>query len=149
MEDLLAGLSASTLGRAMRGSLWLYPAANVGHVVGAATLFGVMLATDLRLLGIGRALPIDAVLAFTLPIAWAGFALAALTGPLLFAADPLVIAANPFFRAKLVLLLAAGINMLVFHSMRRRGSGGMRLGALLSLAFWLGVLVSGRSIAYW
>jgi hypothetical protein len=69
MEDLLAGLSASTLGRAMRGSLWLYPAANVGHVVGAATLFGVMLATDLRLLGIGRALPIDAVLAFTLPIA--------------------------------------------------------------------------------
>ena len=149
MEDLLAELSASALGRAMRGSLWLYPAANAGHVLGAATLFGVMLATDLRLLGLGRALPVDAVLGFTLPIARTGFALAALTGPLLFAADPLVIAANPFFRVKLVLLLAAGLNMLVFHALRRRGGGGMRLGAALSLGFWLGVLVSGRSIAYW
>lgn len=149
MEELLAALSASALGRTMRGSLWLYPAANVGHVIGAATLFGVMLATDLRLLGLGKALPADAVLRFTLPLAWAGFALAALTGPLLFAADPLVLAANPFFRLKLVLLLAAGLNMLALHLLRSRGRGGMRLGAALSLAFWLGVLVSGRSIAYW
>ena len=92
----------------MRGSFWLYPAANVGHVVGAATLFGMILAADLRLLGLGRALPADAVLRFTLPWAWAGFALAAATGPLLFAADPLEIAANPFFRIKLALLLIAG-----------------------------------------
>ncbi len=149
MEDLLAGLSASALGRTMRGSLWLYPVANVTHVLGAATLFGVMLATDLRLLGLGKALSSEAVLGFTLPIAWVGFALAVLTGPLLFAADPLVLAGNPFFRIKLVLLLAAGLNILAFHRLRRRGSGGLRLSAGLSLAAWVGILVCGRSIAYW
>ena len=31
MEDALAALGASALGRAMRGSLWLYPAANAAH----------------------------------------------------------------------------------------------------------------------
>jgi hypothetical protein len=149
MEEALAALSASALGRAMRGSLWLYPVANVSHVVGAATLFGMILATDLRLLGLGRALAADAVLRFTLPWAWAGFALAAATGPLMFAADPLVIAANPFFRIKLALILVAGANMLAFHLIGWRGSRAHRASAALSIAAWLGVLVCGRSIAYW
>jgi hypothetical protein len=148
VEDALAVLAASALGRAMRGSLWLYPAVNVGHVVGAATLFGLILAADLRLLGLGRALPADAVLRFTLPWAWSGFALAAATGPLLFAADPLEIAANPFFRIKLALLLVAGLNMLAFQLARRLGHAH-RASAALSIATWLGVLVCGRSIAYW
>jgi hypothetical protein len=149
MEEALAALSASALGRAMRGSLWLYPAANLSHVVGAATLFGMILATDLRLLGLGRTLPADAMLRFTLPWAWAGFALAATTGPLLFAADPLVIAANPFFRIKLALLLIAGGNMLAFHLIGRRLGRAHRASAAVSIAAWLGVLVCGRSIAYW
>jgi hypothetical protein len=149
VEEALAALSASALGRAMRGSLWLYPVANVSHVVGAATLFGMILAADLRLLGLGRALPSEAVLRFTLPWAWAGFALAIATGPLLFAADPLVIAANPFFRVKLALLLIAGGNMLAFQLIGRRLRGAHRASAALSIAAWLGVLVCGRSIAYW
>jgi hypothetical protein len=149
MEEALAALAASALGRAMRGSLWLYPAANIGHVVGAATLFGMILAADLRLLGMGRALPADAVLRFTLPWAWAGFALAAATGPLLFAADPLVVAANPFFRIKLALLVIAGVNMLAFQLIGCRTGHAHRVGAALSIAAWLGVLVCGRAIAYW
>ena len=149
MEEALAALSASALGQAMRGSLWLYPAANVGHVVGAATLFGMILAADLRLLGLGQALSGEAVLRFTLPWAWAGFALAAATGPLLFAADPLEIAANPFFRVKLALLLIAGLNMLAFQLIGRRLGRAQRASAALSVTAWLGVLVCGRSIAYW
>jgi hypothetical protein len=149
VEEALAALAASGLGRAMRGSLWLYPAANVGHIVGAATLFGMILAADLRLLGLGRALPPEAVLRFTLPWAWAGFALAISTGPLLFAADPLEVAANPFFRTKLALLLVAGLNMLTFQLIGQRLGGAHRGSAALSIAAWLGVLVCGRSIAYW
>jgi hypothetical protein len=149
VEEALAALAASPLGRAMRGSLWLYPAANVGHIVGAATLFGMILAADLRLLGLGRTLPADAVLRFTLPWAWSGFALAAATGPLLFAADPLVVAANPFFRVKLALLLTAAVNMLAFQLIARRAGRAHRASAALSIAAWLGVLMCGRSIAYW
>ena len=149
MEEALGALATSALGRAMRGSLWLYPVTNVSHVIGAATLFGMILAADLRLLGLGRTLPADGVLRFTLPWAWAGFALAVLTGPLLFAADPLVVAANPFFRIKLALLLIAGLNMLAFQLIGRRTGRAHRASAALSIAAWLGVLVCGRSIAYW
>jgi hypothetical protein len=149
VEDALAALAGSPLGRAMRGSLWFYPAANVGHVLGAATLFGMILAADLRLLGLGRALPVDAVLRFALPWAWGGFALALVTGPLMFAADPLVIAANPFFRVKLAMLLIAGINMTAFQLIGRRTGRAHGASAALSIAVWLGVLVCGRSIGYW
>lgn len=149
MDEALAALGSSALGRAMRGSLWLYPAANVGHVLGAATLFGMLLAGHLRTLGLGRALPADAVLDFVLPWAWAGFALALATGPLMLAADPLSIAANPFFRLKVVLLLLAGLNALAFHHARRRARRALPTSAALSLALWLGVLICGRSIAYW
>jgi hypothetical protein len=149
VEHALAALAASALGRAMRGSFWLYPTVNVGHVLGAATLFGMILAADLRLLGLGRALPADAVLRFTLPWAWGGFALAALTGPLLFAAHPLVVAADPFFRIKLALLLVARLNMLAFQRIGRLTGRAHRASAALSIAAWLGVLVCGRSIAYW
>jgi hypothetical protein len=149
VEDALPALAGSALGRTMRGSLWLYPIANVVHVLGAATLFGMLLAAHLRTLGLGRTLPADAVLGFLLPWAWAGFALAVATGPLMFAADPLVLAANPFFRLKLVLLLAAGLNALAFHFARRRGHGAVRASAAASIALWLVVLVCGRSIAYW
>jgi hypothetical protein len=148
VEDALAGLAASALGRAMRGSLWLYPAANAAHVLAAATVFGMILATDLRALGLGRALPADALLRFTLPWVWGAFALSVTTGALLFAADPVAIAANPFFRTKLVLLLLAGANALAFHLAHRRGA---RIGpiAAVSIALWLAVLICGRAIAYW
>jgi hypothetical protein len=149
MEDALWALAGSPIGQAMRGSFWLYPVSNTLHVVAAATLFGVILVADLRLLGLGRTLEVDAVLRLTLPFAWAGFALAVLTGPLMFAADPLVVAANPFFRIKLALLLAAGLNAVALRQARRRGGGGARISAGLSIALWLAVLVCGRAIAYW
>ncbi|MGH6945492.1 MAG: DUF6152 family protein [Geminicoccaceae bacterium] len=149
MEEALAALATSPLGRAMRGSLWLYPAANVVHVLAAATLFGMILVAHLRTLGLGGALPADAVVRFVLPWAWAGFALALASGPLLFAADPLVIAANPFFRLKLLLVALAGLNALAFHLARCRGGRALRASAALSIAIWLAVLVCGRSIAYW
>lgn len=147
MEDLLAALATSGLGRAMRSSLWLYPLANVVHVLGVAILFGTVLVADLRLLGLGRALPADALLQFLLPLAWTGFALAAVSGPPMFAADPLEIAANPFFRAKLLLLLAAGLNALMFVVVRR--PAWRRTSAAGSLALWLAVLTCGRAIGYW
>jgi hypothetical protein len=148
VEEALAALGGSALARAMRGSLWLYPAVNTVHVLAAATVFGMILATDLRALGLGRALPADALLRFTLPWVWGAFTLSVPTGIMLFAADPLVIAANPFFRVKLALLVLAGANALACHLARRRGA---RLGpiAALSLALWVAVLICGRAIAYW
>ena len=83
-----------------------------------------------------------------LPWVWGAFALSVPTGIMLFAADPLVIAANPFFQAKLSALLLAGANALAFHLARRRGAR-IRAIAGLSIAIWLAVLICGRAIAYW
>ena len=149
MNELLLAIEGSALAEAMRKSLWLYPIANIGHVLGVATLFGMILAADLRLLGLGRALPLDAVLAFTLPWAIAGLLLALLTGPLLFAPEAVVLAANPFLRLKLLLLVAAGLNALGFHLLRRRGQARPALSAAVSIAIWLLVIICGRAIAYW
>jgi hypothetical protein len=67
---------------------------------------------------------------------------------MLFAADPRVVAANQFFRMKLALLVLAGANALAFHLARRCGAH-LRVVAALSIAIRLGVLIWGRSIAYW
>ena len=46
---------------------------------------------------------------------WAAFALAALTGSLMFITNARVYYHNFFFRTKMLLLVLAGINMLVFE----------------------------------
>jgi hypothetical protein len=69
---------------------------------------------------------------------------------LLFVSAATEVAANPAFRAKLVLILIAGLNAVVFHA--RGGLRGRdtlaRLQAAASLLLWLSVLAAGRLIAY-
>lgn len=148
MTALLFWLEGSALAEAMRQSLWLYPLVNTLHVLAAATLFGAVLLTDLRLLGLGRRVALEPLLGFALPAVWAGFALALPSGLLLFLAEAPVHAANPFLRAKLLLLAGAGLNALVFQRLYRRGRRP-RLSGLVSLGLWLAVLACGRLIAYW
>ena len=63
-----------------------------------------------------------------------------------------------WFRIKVVLLIAAGINAF-FISRENAGFSGswdldpippkrIRVGAMLSLALWAGVVITGRTIAY-
>ena len=42
LEALATGLQASALSQALRGSVWLYPLVNTGHVLGIALLFGAI-----------------------------------------------------------------------------------------------------------
>lgn len=148
MTALLLWLEGTALAEAMRQTLWLYPLVNTLHVLAAATLFGAILLADLRLLGLGRRIAVEPLLGFALPAAWTGFALALPSGLLLFLAEAPVHAANPFLRAKLLLLLGAGLNALVFQRLRRSGRHA-GLSGLVSLGLWLGILVCGRLIAYW
>lgn len=50
MEALLAALQASALADAMRNSVFLYPLANVLHVLGALSFFAAVAAMDFRVL---------------------------------------------------------------------------------------------------
>ena len=56
--SIFLALQESALGHTMRSSPALYPAIEILHIIGFVVLVGSILALDLRLLGLGRAIPI-------------------------------------------------------------------------------------------
>lgn len=157
LGPVFLALQESALGHAMRASPFLYPTAEVLHILGFVLLVGSIAALDLRLLGLGRGIAIQPMAHLVLPIARIGFVLAAAMGFLLFSADAAHVVGNPAFQAKLLLIAAALINIAAAHAgpwrraaiWRAEASGGARLTALLSLLLWIGAVVAGRLIAYY
>jgi hypothetical protein len=109
-------LAATPPALAMRANAWLYPAVEIVHIAGFAVLVGAVAMFDLRVLGLGRELPVRALARHLLP--WSvGSMLAVLpSGLLLFAAEAPDLAANRVFLLKLVLIGVAGLNALAFHA---------------------------------
>jgi len=147
---MLAGLEATALAEAVRRSVWAYPLLETVHIASIGALIGALLLLELRLLGLGQGLGVVPLARLALRTALAGFAVAALSGSLMFVSAATELAANPAFRVKLVLILIAGVNALLFHA--RGGLRGRdalsRLQAVASLLLWLSVLAAGRLIAY-
>ncbi|MBD2073641.1 hypothetical protein H6F86_07000 [Phormidium sp. FACHB-592] len=150
-------LEQSVLSHTIRQWLWLYPAIESLHLLGLALLFGSIVMFDLRLLGFSRQLWITDMAWHLLPWAYLGFAIAAVTGFLLFAVDANQLATNPAFRLKLLLITATGINAALFHfhyrSVRLWNRGvvtpwTVRAIAVVSLLLWVAVIICGRLIAY-
>ncbi len=152
IAEAAAWLEQSGLGQAARGSVWLYPAANLGHVLGAALLVGAIVAFDLWLLR--RRPGIGTVARAALPVAAAGLALQFVTGAVLFAAEAVALAGNPAFQAKAAALLLGLANLALFHwrfghvRHAEHAPSGARPLAAVSLASWITVLLAGRTIAY-
>lgn len=135
---------------ALQTSPWAYPALEVVHLFGIALLLGNLVLLELRVFGLGAALPVPALARLSLTLAGAGFGLAAASGLLMFGTQPAELLANRAFTLKMLLLLLAACNAGWFH-----GRGSLhRLDALaraqmaLSTLIWLGVLSCGRWIAY-
>ena len=131
-------------------SAWAYPALEVVHLSGIALLIGNLVLLELRVFGLGAALPLRELARLSLGLALAGFGLAAASGLLMFASQPAELLANRAFTLKMLLLLAAACNAGWFHG---RGSlhkldGLARVQMMLSTLIWLAVLVCGRWIAY-
>lgn len=155
---LLVWLETTALAGAMRQWLWLYPAVEVVHIVGLVLLVGAATLFDLRLLGMGRALPVRALADYLLPWSWAGLAFVVPSGLMMFSAHATEMADNPAFRLKLVLIAAAALNAWLFHRGAWRQSlawqhAGVappraRVAAVASLVLWVGVIACGRLLAY-
>lgn len=129
---------------------WAYPALEVVHIVGIALLLGNLVLLELRVLGMAPAPPLQALARAALALVLSGFGLAALTGLLMFASQPLDLLANRVFTLKMGLVMAAGGNAAWFHARGslQRGDGIAKAQALLSLGLWLAVVACGRFIAY-
>jgi hypothetical protein len=159
MWDLLTWIDASPMAEEIRISLWLFPALEIAHVAAIALVLGSIARVDLRLVGLAsRNRPITEISHEMLPWTWAGFAVATVFGVLLFVGQPLRYAEVAFFDAKIILILLAGLNMLVFEYLTRRSIGRwdraptpplrVRLAGGLSLAFWISIVICGRFIGF-
>jgi hypothetical protein len=129
------------------------------HVWSMCLFFGLTVMFDLRLLGwTMRKVPVSDFARRLLPWTIAGFVVMAISGTLLFYAIPVRSYQNLFFRFKLILMLLAGLNVWFFHSrvypkVATWDADGVppkpaRVAGAFSLALWVGVIVSGRMIAY-
>jgi hypothetical protein len=155
MHAFLQAAHDTWLGEVTRQNSSLYTFGLILHFVGLCLLMGAMLMIDLRMLGVGRRMPIGAVLAL-LPFAIAGFVLNLLTGVMFFCFDSFGFWGNPAFKLKMVLVLLAGLNALAFTftSHRRLAATGpdydagpiVKVSAAVSLLLWFGVILFGRLI---
>lgn len=153
---IFLALQESALGHAMRSSPALYPAVEILHILGFVVLVGSILALDLRLLGLGRAIPIPPMAQLLLPVSRCSFLLAISMGFLLFSADAAHVVRNPAFQTKLLLIAAALVNIAIAHAGPWRrvalwdadAPAGAKVTALVSLLLWLSVICAGRLIAY-
>jgi len=111
---------------------WGWPIAECFHFIGLCLLFGTVGFFDLRMLGVARAVPLRS-LHRLIPFGIAGFAICAITGTLFVMTTPDQYLHNPAFLTKLLLMLVAGLNMLLFYLVAARSVwlAGVAAGKLL------------------
>ena len=128
---IFVALEQSGFAAAIRQSPWLYPAANVGHIVFLALFAGAIAVMDVRLLGGLSATAPAPLLARTRNVALAALAGMAVTGSLLFSAEASHLALNPVFQLKALLVAAGLINVATYQFWARRAVEHLAPGAAM------------------
>jgi hypothetical protein len=158
-QEFISYFEDSGLADNIRENDLLFPLIESVHVLAICLVVGSIFVVDLRLLGLASMRrPAGRVISGILPLTWTAFAIAVTSGSLLFISNATKYLANGFFDAKLLLILAAGLNMAVFHfvsakdmprwenetspPLRARLAGG------LSILLWVAVVACGRWIGF-
>jgi hypothetical protein len=149
----------TTLFTALRGSANLYPIVLSLHMIGIAFFGGMILMTDLRLLGwaLRKRSIADVINQFRVPKRW-GLLLTATCGILLAGSKAEEYYYNAFFRTKLILFAVVIITELVFYrsvyahpeELDRTPSApaNAKLAAAISILLWTSIACCGRGIGY-
>jgi Family of unknown function (DUF6644) len=158
-SDFVAFFEDSGIAEAIRESDTLFPFIESLHVVAISLVVGSILVLDLRLLGfasVGR--PVSRLANAILPVTWGAFAIAATTGFLLFISNASKYLSNGYFDAKIALICAAGLNMIVFHAISAKDMPRWekhaqppfpaRAAGALSILLWIAVVACGRWIGF-
>jgi hypothetical protein len=152
-------LQASAVGDYVASSAWAFPTLETVHVIAIVSVIGSIAVMDLRLLGLAsQDRPVTEISKDTLPLTWGAFAIAVLTGSLLFIGKASEYAVNPNFQWKMVLIALAGVNMAVFHlfawrtvaawDTQRAAPLAARIAGGLSLGLWITVVFFARAIGF-
>jgi hypothetical protein len=158
----LGALEGSGLGQAMRHWLWLYPSVEIVHLVGIGLLFGSIVVLDLRLLGVSRHISARVLAKHVLPWSAGSFLLIVPSGFLMFTAHATEFIDSEVFVLKMLLIMAAGVNAALFHTITFRTADvwdseemrklppppSARAAGAISLLLWISVIACGRLLAY-
>jgi hypothetical protein len=155
--EFLAALQETSLSHYIQESDWGHPILLCFHAIGMALVVGVILMMDLRILGYAKSMPLS-IFERLLGLAWAGFAMNAVSGLLIFCSNATRLITNWTFDLKLILIVAGGLSVWwLWRSIRSRTAAGEdfdsvtpteRAIAIASAIFWICAIVSGRLIAY-
>jgi len=158
VPGFIQSIEATGIAEWMRLSVKAMPIVESIHVLAAATVFGTIFIVDLRLLGVpGGGRPFTRISDEMLRLTWIAFALAVITGSMMFAPNASTYFVNTAFRLKMLALLAAGLNMMIFQLVTYRGVGtwddsmpprAARLAGVLSILLWVTVVFLGRWIGF-
>jgi hypothetical protein len=144
----------------LRESALAYPIIMSLHLSSIAVFGGLILLTDLRLLGVAmRSMTVSDIIAQTRNWKRIGFVVMITCGILLGGAKLDKYYDNPYFQLKLLFLLLVGVHALVFHRSVYGNAAELdrapsippiaKTAACLSLVLWISILSFGRWIAYY
>jgi hypothetical protein len=159
IHDALLTLERLPLPTAIREGDTLFPWIESVHVLAIVVVVGLIALVDLRLVGFpSHHQSIRRLMNELLPITWIAFAIALITGLLLFSSHAVSYSGKLPFVLKMILLVAAGFNMGYFHLITQRNieqwderldtPRGARVAGFLSLFLWIGIVVCGRWIGF-
>src|ERR1700747_3417550 len=103
-------------------SAYGFSALDMFHIAAISVVFGMIALLDLRLMGVAMTgYSVTGLSRQVLPWTWAAFAVAGVTGALLFTGQAAKYSVNFAFLTKLALMGLAAVNMLAFHFVAYRG----------------------------
>ncbi len=143
----------SAIGDVAVNSRWAWPAAEAVHFLGFTLSIGVLLAVNLRILGVMRQVPF-AVLHRLLPWGMLAFGANLITGMFFFVGQPAQYIESPPFYWKVAFLVIAGANFLYLTVFKKPWADAFdssladKAMAVSSIFAWLGVLYAGRMLPF-
>jgi Family of unknown function (DUF6644) len=153
---LLEEIQKNSLSLAIREGGLPYPIIGGIHLLAIAIFGGMVLMTDMRLMGWGMMRwKVSEIVQQLRLWKWAGFVVITVTGLLLAWAEPIRLYKSPSFWIKMVLLALLGVHALVFRrdvylnpALDKGLTPTARRAAIFSMLLWVGLIVSGRWIAF-
>ncbi len=153
----MRALEAGSWAAGIRQSIWLYPFLEIMHITGIVLVAGAAILFDLRLLNISLRLPVADMARYLLPWSRRGLILVIPSGLLMFLTNAEALGSSTVFQLKLILLLLACINALIFDRfvfrthLKIEGDNTPTLAkfnAVISIIAWIAIIACGRLIAY-
>jgi hypothetical protein len=155
LTELMEWLQATSWAVFIHKMPWAFTTIELVHVFAISLVIGSIAIVDLRLLGVGSTKrPVTELAGAVLPFTWTAFVLAVLAGSLLFISQATAYFGNTLFRIKILMIVLAGINMLIFELITMRGvqqwdrkpipAPAARLAGGISLTCWILVVIFGR-----